>query len=232
MNDQLEILLSAKAKDVRRQEIEELALGSLERRRKILRALQPVRSATNGERLTAFFREWRFLSGSAIGAAAMSVLAVTLLPNFETNTRALTSAERDYAQGLGNAVGEPLQNKSSTSLPLDSTSAYDGLVSSLQKIDPQIEAYLTEKSGGVPLIVQIETRDPLEEMSFDLRALTDLQQRILVVDYSSGARQGSVVVILTEALKRYAKRRYGVDLSDRLRKQKEDVEVAFQYTQK
>lgn len=232
MNDQLEILLSAKAKDVRRQEIEELALGSLERRRKILRALQPVRSATIGERLTAFFNEWRFLSGSAIGAAAMGVLAVTLLPNFETNTRALTSAEREYAQALGTAVGEPIQNKSSTALPLDSISAYDGLVSNLQKIDPQIEAYLTEASGGVPLIVKIETRDPLEEMSFDLRALTDLQQRILVVNYSSDARQGSVVVISTEALERYVKRRYGVDLSNRTREQKEDVEVAFQYTQK
>ncbi len=232
MNDPLEILLSAKAKDVRRQEIEELGLGSTQRRRRILRALQPVRSATIGERITAFFNEWRFVSGSAVGAAAIGVFAVTFFPNFETNTRALTPAEREYAEALGNAVGALPQSKSAASVSKESTLGYEKLAPSWAQTDPQAKATVTNRSGDFPLIMTIASRDPLEVMSSDLRALRSLRQSILSVNYSSSSRRGSIIVTLTGTLEDYSQERYGVGLSTRTLRQEGNVQVALQYVQK
>lgn len=232
MDDPLETLLISKAQEITRQEIEELKLDSLSRRRRILAALIPERSPTIRERLVAFFNEWRFMSGSAIGAAAMGILAVTIYPGFDPNTRSLTTNELGYAEALGEAMGASPLKKSPVSAMQQSTSAYETLTSTRQQIDPQAQAYITETSGSVPLVVTIAARDPIEAISSDLEALKNLEQSILSVDYSSNTRRGLIVAILSEELKRHLQGRYGVDLKHRTRQQTDDIRVSLQYAPK
>jgi hypothetical protein len=210
MSDPLDALFIRQAKEIRRQEIDEIESDSHGRRRRILRALEAKRPLTLRERLINFLIEWRFTFGSALGASAMAVLVIVILPNDFTSSRQQSVDELQYSETLGSPLNDQLPK--SVALPNTSARVYGNLIGALPRKKGGESSQRSELRVNTPTMITLEVDEPLLELTADLAASRALQRAAVALNYSDTDKLGVLSLRNDKQAGRYLTAKYKIDL--------------------